>query len=76
MPIHFAQHRLITRTDGTRLLCFLPPSLRHLCYDNVPRAEPLLPEHTPLSQPPSHATHSIFSWQESLCINAAAYVRT
>ena len=36
-----AQHRLITRTDGARLLCFLPPSLRHLCYDSAPRAEPL-----------------------------------
>jgi hypothetical protein len=36
--------RLITRTDGARLLCFLAPSLRHLCYDSASRAEPLLPE--------------------------------
>src|SRR5262249_61396309 len=26
--IHSAQHCLITRTDGARLLCFLPASLR------------------------------------------------
>jgi len=29
--MRIAQYRLITHTDGTRLLCFLPPSLRHLC---------------------------------------------
>ena len=57
--IHFAQYRLITRTDGALLLCFLPPSLRHLCYDSVPRAEPLLPEHTPRYKPPAHSTHSL-----------------
>ena len=32
-PIHFAQERLTTRTDGSRLLCFLPHSTGHLCYD-------------------------------------------
>lgn len=57
-PIHFAQHRLMTRTDGARLLCFLPPSLRHLCYDSAPRAQPLLPEHMPRPTAPSHATPS------------------
>ena len=31
--IHFAQERLTTRTDGSRLLCFLPHSPGHLCYD-------------------------------------------
>ena len=39
-----AQHCLITHTDGALLLCFLPPSLRYLCYDSAPRAEPLWPE--------------------------------
>jgi len=72
----FAQHRLITRTDGARLLCFLAPSLRHFCYDSAPRAEPLLPEHTPRSTRPANSTKSIFSWQERLCIHAAAYART
>jgi hypothetical protein len=76
MLIHFAQHRLITRIDGARLLYFLPPSLPHLCYDSAPRAEPLLPAHTPRSTLPSHSTHSIFSWHESLCTHAAAYART
>ena len=28
-----AIHRLITRTDGARLLCFLPHTPAHLCYD-------------------------------------------
>src|SRR5439155_17435743 len=56
-----AQHRFITRTDGARLLCFLAPSLRHLCYDSAPRADPLLPEHTPRSTLPSHATHRIMA---------------
>jgi hypothetical protein len=56
---HFAQGCLITRTDGARLLCFLPPSLRHVCYDSAPRAEPLVPEHTPRSAPPINSTHSI-----------------
>ena len=74
--ILFAQHRLITRADDARLLCFLPPSLRHLCYDSVPRAEPLLPEHTHRSKLPANSTHSILSWQESLFVNAAAYART
>ena len=72
----FAQYCLITRTDGARLLCFLPPSLRYLCYDSAPRAEPLWPEHMSRSTLPSHTTHRIFSWHESLCIHAAAYART
>jgi hypothetical protein len=76
LPILFAQHCLITRTDGALLLCFLPPSLRYLCYDSAPRAEPLLPEHTPRSKRPANSTKSILSWQERLCINAAAYART
>jgi len=54
---HFVQHHLITRTDDARLLCFLSPFLRHLCYDSAPRAEPLLPENTPWSKPPAHSTH-------------------
>ena len=76
LAIHYAQHCLITRTDGALLLCFLLPSLRHLCYDSAPRAEPLLPEHTPRSKPPANSTKSLLSWQERLCIHAAAYART
>jgi len=72
----FAQCRLIARTEGARLLCVLPPSLPHLCYDSVSRVELLLPEYTPRSKRPANSTHSIFSWHESLCINAAAYART
>ena len=72
----FAQCRLITRTEGARLLCVLPPSLPHLCYDSVSRVELLWPEYTPRSTLPAHATPSIFSWHESLCINAAVYTRT
>src|SRR5262249_11529672 len=71
-----AIHCLITRTDGARLLCFLPASLRYLCYDSAPRAEPLWPEHTSRSTRPSHAPHSPFSWHESLYIHAEAYYRT
>src|SRR5689334_22616710 len=71
-----AKLRLITRTDGALLLCFLLTSPRHLCYDSAPRAELLLPEHTPRSTRPANSTHRIVSWQESLFINAAAYVRT
>src|SRR5215475_3268400 len=66
----------MTRTDGALLLCFLPPSLRHVCYDSVPRAEPLLPEQTPRSTQPANSTHSIVSWHESRFIRAAAYART
>ena len=59
-----------------RSLGFLPYSPTHLCYDSAPRAEPLLPEHTPRSKRPANSTKSILSWQERLCINAAAYART
>src|SRR5262249_44611445 len=72
----FAQQRLSTRTDGARLLCFLPPSLGHLCYDSAPMEEPLLPEHTPRAQLPSNSTTIIVSWHNGLCITAAAYART
>ena len=68
-----AVHRV---TGASGVLCFLPPSLCHLCYDSAPRAEPLWPEHTPRSKRPAHSTHSIVSWQERLYINAAAYART
>ena len=76
LAIHYAQHCLITRTDGALLLCFLPPSLRYLCYDSAPREEPLLPEHTPRSKRSANSMKSILSWQERLFINAAAYART
>src|SRR5262245_7514377 len=66
----------MTRTDGALLLCFLPPSLRRVCYDSVPRAEPLLPEQTPRSTRPANSTHRIVSWHESRFIKAAAYART
>jgi hypothetical protein len=31
--LRFAQLHLITRTDGSLPLCFLPHSSWHLCYD-------------------------------------------
>jgi hypothetical protein len=35
MPIHFAQQRCTTLIDGSLLLCFLPHSPGHLCYDEL-----------------------------------------